>query len=142
MPGSVRPVVGVIALALVLALTGCGGGGSGEEAATTVPCNDVPFRAQDEELYVTKAAISNAIGAAGAPAALLLDLRRARGALGGYLDAHPPCDSALTEIETTERDALAALDAAITSLTGDKAAGDDLTSALKGLTEAQQKLAG
>ena len=37
----------------------------------------------------------------------LLDLRRARTALEGYLDAHPPCDEALEEIEATERDAIA-----------------------------------
>ena len=56
-----------------------------------VPCNDAAFRAQDEELYVTKTAVSNASGGGGAPATLLLDLQRARRALGGYLAAHPPC---------------------------------------------------
>ena len=86
----------VLVVALVLVAAGCGGGR--DEQTVTVACNDAAFRAQDEELYVTKTAISNAIGGAGEPAALLLDLRRARKALATYLDAHPPCADDLAAV--------------------------------------------
>ncbi len=95
---------------------GCGGGDGGGETTVAVPCNDAAFRAQDEELYVTKAAVSNASGGGGAPATLLLDLQRARRALGGYLAAHPPCADDLRDIAATEQTALDELDAAIAAL--------------------------
>jgi len=127
------------AVALVLALAGCGGSG-GDDSGSSVSCDDSAFRAQDEELYVTKAAVSNAIGGAGDPAALLLDLRRARTALAGYLDAHPPCGEALVEIATTEREAIAALDDAIAALDEGAVAGTKLASALDALESAQSRL--
>ena len=129
----------VLVLALALVTTGCGGGG--DEQTVTVACNDVAFRAQDEELYVTKTAISNAIGGAGEPAALLLDLRRARKALGTYLDAHPPCADDLAAVAASEQDAIGSLDEGIDALSGGTDAGKPLADALAALTEAQSTLA-
>jgi hypothetical protein len=129
-------------LALVAASTlfvGCGGG-SGGEAVSTVACDDSAFRTQDEELYVTKTAISNAVAPEGDPASLLLDLRRARKALTTYLTAHPPCGQALQEVAATEAAALGSLDEAIAALAQGRAAGPPLSAALAGLTEAQSAL--
>jgi len=134
-----RAVV-VLAAALTLAVAGCGGGG--DETASAVPCSDAAFRAQDEELYVTKATVSNAVGGgSGDRATLLRDLRRARAALAGYLDAHPPCDDSLLEIAATEHDAIGALDDAITALDEGDDARTQLASALEALTAAQSSLA-
>jgi hypothetical protein len=133
-----KPVV-VLALALALLTAGCGGGGGGETTAA-VPCNDAAFRDQDEELYVTKTAVSNASDSGGAPAALLLDLQRARRALGGYLAAHPPCAEALLRIAATEQTALDELDAAIAALEDKKDGGSHLTRALASLRSAQSAL--
>jgi hypothetical protein len=105
-----------------------------------VPCNDAAFRAQDEELYVTKTAVSNAAGGGGAPGTLLLDLQRARRALGGYLAAHPPCAEDLLRIAATERTALEELDAAIAALQAREDAGLHLTEALASLQAAQSGL--
>ena len=129
----------VLVLVLVLVLAGCGGG-KGVDSGSTVPCDDAAFRGQDEELYVTQAAVSNAIGGGGDPVLLLLDLRRARTALAGYLDAHPPCDEALVGISTTEQEAIAALDEAIAMLDEGAAAGTPLATALQALESAQSEL--
>jgi len=129
----------ILAAVLTLALAGCGG--EGDDPASAVPCSDVAFRAQDEELYVTRATISNAVGGgSGDQATLLLDLRRARAALAGYLDAHPPCDDSLLEVAANEHEAIGALDAAITALDEGDDARTQLTSALGGLTSAQNAL--
>ena len=61
--------------------------------------------------------------AAGAPATLLLDLQRARRALGGYLAAHPPCAEDLLGIAATEQTALDELDAAIAALENERGCG-------------------
>ena len=129
----------VLVVALVLVAAGCGGGK--DEQTVTVACNDAAFRAQDEELYVTKTAVSNAIGGAGERAALLLDLRRARKALGTYLDAHPPCGDDLVAIAATEQKAIGSLDQGIDALSGGKDAGKPLADSLAALTEAQSTLA-
>jgi hypothetical protein len=129
----------VLALALALVTTGCGGGDGGE-TTVAVPCNDAAFRAQDEELYVTSTAVSNASQRAGAPATLLLDLQRARRALGDYLAAHPPCAEDLLRIAATEQTALDKLDAAITALESKKNAASHLTTALASLRSAQATL--
>ena len=123
---------------LVLLLAGCGGGGDGSGSA--VPCDDAGFRAQDEELYVTQATVSNAIGGGGDPATLLLDLRRARTALAGYLDTHVPCDDVLVAIATAERKAITELDQAIAELDQDAAAGVPLARALEALEAARRRL--
>ena len=134
-----RAVV-ALAAALTLAVAGCGG--RGDETASAVPCSDAAFRAQDEELYVTKTIISNAVGGgSGDPATLLLDLRRARAALAGYLDTHPPCDDSLLEIAATEHEAIGALDDAITALDEGDDAREQLARALEALTAAQSALA-
>jgi hypothetical protein len=130
----------VLAFAFALLAAGCGGGESGGETTVAVPCNDAAFRAQDEELYVTKAAVSNASGGAGAPAILLLDLQRARRALGGYLAAHPPCADDLLEIAATEQTALDELDAAIAALEDKQDAASHLTESLASLESAQSAL--
>jgi hypothetical protein len=122
----------------VLLLAGCGGSG-GDDSGSTAPCDDAAFRAQDEELYVTHATVSNAIGG-GDPATLLLDLRRARTALAGYLDAHPPCDRVLVRIATTEREAITDLDDAIAELDRGAAAGVPLARALEALESARSRL--
>ena len=106
-----------------------------------MPCNDAAFRAQDEELYVTKTAVSNAIGGGGAPATLLLDLQRARKALGGYLAAHPPCAEDLLGIAATEQTALDELDAAIAALEAKQDAGPHLTEALASLRVGAERAA-
>ena len=129
----------VLVLVLVLVLAGCGGG-KGVDSGSTVPCDDAAFRGQDEELYVTQAAVSNAIGGGGDPVLLLLDLRRARTALAGYLDAHPPCDEALGGVSTTEQEAIAALAEAIAMLDEGAAAGTPLATALQALESAQSEL--
>ena len=130
----------VLVLALALLAAGCGSGGGGSETTVAVPCNDAAFRAQDEELYVTKAAVSNASGGGGAPAILLLDLQRARRALGGYLAAHPPCADDLLQIAETEQTALDELDAAIAALEDKQAAASHLSRALASLESAQSAL--
>lgn len=129
----------VLVLLLVLVLAGCGRNGGGNSGAA-VPCDDAAFRGQDEELYVTQAAVSNAIGAGGDPATLLLDLRRARTALAEYLDRHPPCNDALVGIATTERGAITALDGAIAKLEEGADAGTPLARTLRGLESAQTEL--
>ena len=135
MRGSGRPLV-VLVLALVAA--GCGGGG-GEATTTSVPCSDAGFRAQDEELYVTKTAVANAQGG-GDPAMLLLDLQRAERALGGYLDAHPPCAEDLRDIEANERTALDELSLAIAALESQEDATPHLAKTLASLQSAQSAL--
>ena len=134
-----KPVV-VLAFAFALLAAGCGGGGGGDATTAAVPCNDAAFRAQDEELYVTRTAISNASGGGGAPAALRLDLRRARKALGDYLDAHPPCADDLRGIAVTEQAAIDELDAAIGALVDKEDAGSHLSKALAALQSAQSAL--
>ena len=104
------------------------------------PCNDAAFRGQDEELYVTKTAVSNAVDGGGAPATLLLDLQRARRALGGYLAANPPCADDLLRIAAAEQTALEELDAAIAALQAKDDAGPHLTKALASLQAAQSAL--
>jgi len=90
---------------------------------------------------VTKATISNAVGGgSGDQATLLRDLRRARAALAGYLDAHPPCDDSLREIAATEHEAIGALDDAITALDDGADAREQLASSLEALTAAQSAL--
>ena len=126
-------------LVLVLLLAGCGGG-SGDDTGSSVPCDDAGFRAQDEELYVTQATVSNAIGGGGDPATLLLDLRRARTVLAGYLDTHAPCDDLLVGIATTEREAITDLDQAIAELDQGAAAGVPLARALEALESARSRL--
>ena len=123
-------------------LAGCAGSGrgSGDDSGSSAPCDDTAFRAQDEELYVTKAVASNAIGGGGDPATVLLDLRRARTALAGYLDAHAPCDDLLVGIATTEREAITALDKAIAELDQGAAAGISLARALEALESARSRL--
>jgi hypothetical protein len=130
-----------VLLAAVLGLAGCGGTTADRASSTTVPCDDTAFRAQDEELYVTKTAVANALAGGGDPSLLLRDLRQARRTLGSYLDAHPPCDDALQAIASTEGDALAAIDRAITTLAGAGDARSDLSDALTRLREAQASLA-
>jgi hypothetical protein len=139
MPGSARASL-VLLASLLLVAAGCGGGG-GDAQTVSVACDDAAFRAQDEELYVTKAAVSNTIGAAGDSAALLHDLRRARKALTTYLDAHPPCADDLAAVDATERKAIASLDEAIDALDGGDDAGTQLAAALAALTDAQTALA-
>jgi len=122
----------------VLLLAGCGRGG--DESVSTVSCDDAGFRAQDEELYVTRATVSNAIGGGGDPATLLLDLRRARTALAGYINIHAPCDEALVGIATTEKEAITELDHAIAELDHGAAAGVPLARALEALESVQSRL--
>jgi hypothetical protein len=102
----------------------------------------VAFRAQDEELYVTESAIANAVGRAGAPAALVLDLRRARAALSAYLDAHRPCALDLVEIAGVEHGALTSLEAAIAALADGADAGAQLETARVMLRRVASSLAG
>jgi hypothetical protein len=130
--------VAVVALVLAVVAAGCGGGSGGE---TTAACDDAAFRAQDEELYVTKTAVSNASeGGAPASAALLLDLQRARRALGDYLASHPPCADDLQRIAATEQSALGELDAAIAALEAKDDAASHLAKALASLRSAQSAL--
>jgi hypothetical protein len=130
----------VLVLALAQLAAGCGSGGGGSETTVAVPCNDAAFRAQDEELYVTKAAVSNASSGGGAPSTLLLDLQRARRALGGYLATHPPCADDLLQIAATEQTALDELDAAIAALEDKQDAASHLPKALASLESAQSAL--
>ena len=139
--GLARPFA-VAALGLTLLAAGCGSGGGGGETTVAVPCDDAEFRGQDEELYVTKAVISNAIGSGRAPAAQLPDLRRARKALGDYLATHPPCAEDLLGIAATEQGALDDLDSAIAALESDEDAGPHLSQALGSLQSAQSALIG
>jgi hypothetical protein len=137
MHGSGRPVA-ALASALALVAVGCGGG-RGDETTAAVPCNDAAFRAQDEELYVTRTATSNASGG-GAPAIVLLDLQRARKALGDYLAAHPPCDADLVGIAATEQTAIGELDAAVDALESRENAESHLAKAFAALRSAQRAL--
>jgi hypothetical protein len=139
MPGLGRAAL-VLATALALLLVaGCGGGGA-DEQAITVPCNDTGFRNQDEELYVTQTAVSNARGGQGDPKLLLLDLRRARNALAGYIEVHPPCADDLADVAATEHDAIASLDDAIDALSAGEDAGKPLDDTLAALGSAQKAL--
>ena len=123
-------------VALAVAAAGCGG-----DNATTA-CDEAAFRAQDEELYVAQVTVQNAIGGGGDPAVLLLDLRRARTALAGYLDRNPPCADSLAEVGATEREAIAALDEAAAALESGEDADEPLARALRALEEAQRALSG
>ena len=89
---------------------------------------------------MTKTAVSNASSGAGAPATVLLDLHRARRALGGYLAAHPPCADDLRGIAATEQTALEELDAAISALEAKGDSRPNLTKALASLQSAQSAL--
>jgi hypothetical protein len=132
-------VARVLLVALALALSGgCADGGDDGAPATT--CDDATFRAQDEELYVTKAAVSNAISGGGSPEVLRSDLERAHAALSAYLDAHPPCDGALLETAARERGALAAVGEAISELGEGGDPVPKLRTALTDLTSAQDTL--
>ena len=137
--GLARRVAGVAGVVVML-LAGCGGG-DGKDAVPTAACNDAAFRGQDEELYVARATVSNAVGGSGDAATLLLDLRRGRAALAGYLEAHPPCSDALKVIATHEGKAVAALDEAIAALAEGSAAAAPLAQALELLESAQGALA-
>lgn len=114
---------------VALAASACGDG-----SPTGAACDDASFRAQDEELYVAHAVVVNAVGGGGDAAIVLTDLRRARAALANYLDAHPPCDEGLAELEKRERGAIGDLDSAITAL--EKGTSADLS-----LRQAQSVLA-
>ncbi len=137
MRGSGR-TVGSVFVALTLLAAGCGGNDRG--SAPDVPCDDIAFRAQDEELYVVQATISNAIGASGDPATLELDLRRGRAALANYVDAHPPCAEELKAIEQRELEVVAALDDALSALDEGTDPTASLEEALRILEAAQADL--
>jgi len=128
------------ALVVVALLAGCGGGND-TESTSAVPCDDAAFRGQDEELYVVQATISNAIGGGGDPATLLLDLRRGRAALTGYLEQHPPCDSTLQDIAARESEAVAAIDEALVAIEDRSDPTAPLQDALDLLEAAQSDLA-
>jgi hypothetical protein len=128
----------VLAAALLVLLAGCGGG----DSAVTAACDDAAFRAQDEELYVTETAASNALAGAGEAETLLRDVRRARTALGDYLAAQPPCDEALRRVAATEAGTLESLDDVLASLEQGDDADADLQAAVDALTEAQGVLTG
>lgn len=138
MPGLGSRAAVVVLLAAVLA--GCGGG-SDTKTAATVPCDDAAFRGQDEELYVVQATIGNAIGGGGDPATLLLDLRRGRAAMAGYLAAHPPCDDGLRAVADREAEAVAALDDAIMAIDDGADPAVPLQKALELLQVAERDLA-
>ena len=129
----------LVLVSALLLLAGCGEAGD-DERASTIPCDDAAFRLQDEELYVSLATIANALGGGGDAAQLVLDLRRARTVLQRYLDAHPPCDQVLTEVERLEREAIAALGAAIGILDDGGDAVAELTRAREALESAQSTL--
>ena len=129
----------VVVLAVLALLTGCGGG-KDTDSASKVPCDDAAFRSQDEELYVVQATITNAIAGGGDPATLLLDLRRGRAALVGFLEKHPPCDDALKTIAQREGDAVGAIDAALAAIEDRADPAGPLEDALKLLESAQRDL--
>jgi len=139
MPGLGRAVsVALVGLALVAA--GCGGDDDSRSAAD-LPCDDIAFRSQDEELYVVQATISNSIEGGGDPATLRLDLDRGRTALANHLEASPPCADYLKEIEERELQAVAALDDALEALDEGTDATASLEEALRILEAAQADLA-
>lgn len=129
-----------VAFVVMALVTGCGGARD-TDSASTAPCDDVAFRGQDEELYVVQATITNAVGGGGDPAILLLDLRRGRTALAGFLEEHPPCDDALKAIAQREEDAVAAIDDALAAIDGGSDPAGPLEDALKLLESAQRNLA-
>jgi hypothetical protein len=138
----------LLLVAAALLLAGCGGG-SDEVAATTTTtattsadCDDAAFRAQDEELYVTKTAVSNALAGGADPASLLSDLRRAHKVLADYLAAHPPCSEALQSIASGEEEALSALADAASRLERRQEAAEELRAAQRALTDAGNRLTG
>ncbi|MSO96253.1 MAG: hypothetical protein EXQ81_10785 [Thermoleophilia bacterium] len=124
----------------VVLLVGCGGKGSNADPAT--PCSDASFRAQDEELYVARATVSNAIGGGGAADTVLLDLRRGRDILAEYVEEHPPCDGALKLIATREEGAVAVIDEAVAALEEGSDAVPSLARALEELDSVQKSLMG
>ena len=105
-----------------------------------VPCNDAAFRAQDEELYVTKTAVSNASAAAARPRHCC-STSSGRGERSAATSPHtlraprtcsaspPPSRRPSTE-----------LDAAIAALEAKDDAGPHLTKALASLQSAQSAL--
>jgi hypothetical protein len=129
---------GAAFLAALALLPGCGGGG--DEHAASGPCGDAAFRAQDEELYVTKTAVSNAIAGGGDPELLRTDLERAHTVLQSYLDAHQPCGAALLEVADVEQEALDSVEQALAALARGDDAVPDLRTAQGGLTAAQSRL--
>ena len=106
-------------LVIVLVLAGCGGGDGpdavGTTTASTVPCSDQLFRAQDEELYVAQTTAQNAL-AGPASAELLAQLHQGARLLRAYVDAHPPCADELRTAAETERRAADSLDAGADAL--------------------------
>lgn len=134
-------------VAAALLLAGCGGGSdegaaTATTATTSAECDDAAFRAQDEELYVTKTAVSNALAGGADPASLLSDLRRAHKVLGDYLAAHPPCSEALQAIASGEGEALSALADAASRLERRQEAAAELRAAQRALTDAATRLTG
>lgn len=119
---------------LAAVAAGCGGG-----SQDSARCDDAGFRNQSEELYVTIATAQNA-AAPGVPDSVVDDLRKGVAALTGHLDAHPPCDDALWELESRERAALASLETALTALEGGEDASSDLTAAVEALGEVEEAL--
>ena len=129
---------GAALLAALVLLPGCGDGG--DEHAASGPCGDAAFQAQDEELYVTKTAVSNAIAGGGDPELLRTDLERAHTVLQAYLDAHQPCAAALLEVAGVEREALDSVEQALAALARGDDAVPDLRTALARLTSVQSRL--
>ena len=138
----------LILVAAALLLGGCGG--RPDEAASTAAtttttsaeCDDAAFRAQDEELYVTKTTVSNAAAGSAEPAALLSDLRRAHRVLADYLAAHPPCSAVLQSIANGEEEALSSLADAGSCLERGQDATEELRAAQRELTDAENRLSG
>lgn len=91
-----------VLVGLVLATAGCGDG-----AQSPPGCDDAAFRAQDEELYVARAAADNAARGGGATNVLADDLTAGAGALERVLRAAVPCDEHLAALAARERRAAA-----------------------------------
>jgi hypothetical protein len=121
------------AVLLAAGVAGCGGSESG------VPCDDAGFRSQAEELYVAIATAQNA-QARGAPDLVVADLRRGADVLAAYLDAHPPCDDALKELEAQEREAIAALESVLPALGRGEDVSGEIAAAVAALGAVEEAL--
>lgn len=129
------PLVGT---ALVVAAVAAGCGGDGTTARTA--CDDAPFLAQDEELYVALVTVQNAVARAGPPGTLADDLRRGADALAAIVDEAAPCDERFVELRDSERASIDAMRAAADELATGGAGAESLTTAARDLAAVQDAL--
>lgn len=130
----------LVGTALVVAVAAVAAGCGGDETTARTACDDAPFVAQDEELYVALVTVQNAAAQAGPPGTLADDLRRGADALAAIVDEAVPCDERLVELRDAERVSIEAMRAAADELAGGGSAAESLATIARDLARVQDGL--